>query len=101
MRTFDRRFGAEMLASVPEAPGVYRFYDASGIVIYVGKAANLRRRLTQYRTASRRKAHRKRRGIVTAAARVEWEVCKSELAASLAEIRLIQQLRPPRNLASA
>ena len=101
MRIFDRRFGADLLAGVPEAPGVYRFLDDVGVVLYVGKAANLRRRLSQYRTAGRRKAHRKRRAIVQGAARVEWEVCESELAASLAEIRLIQALRPPRNVVSA
>ncbi len=101
MRIFDRRFGADLLAGVPEAPGVYRFLDDAGVVLYVGKAANLRRRLSQYRIAGRRKAHRKRRSIVQGAARVEWEVCESELAASLAEIRLIQALRPPRNVVSA
>jgi hypothetical protein len=101
VRIFDRRFGADLLAGVPEAPGVYRFLDDVGVVLYVGKAANLRRRLSQYRTAGRRKAHRKRRAIVQGAARVEWEVCESELAASLAEIRLIQALRPPRNVVSA
>ena len=51
--------------------------------------------------AGRRKAHGKRRAIVAGADRIEWEVCESALAASLAEIRLIQALRPPRNLASA
>ena len=101
MRIFDRRFGADFLAGVPESPGVYRFLDATGLVLYVGKAANLRRRLAQYRTAGRRKAHRKGRAIVKGAARVEWEVCESELAAALAEIRLIQALRPPRNVVSA
>ena len=101
MRTFDRRFGADFLEGVPEAPGVYRFWDAAGLVVYVGKAVNLRRRLSQYRTAGRRKAHRKRRAIVAAATRIEWEVCESALAAALAEIRLIQELRPPWNLVSA
>jgi len=101
VRAFDRRFGADFLNGVPEAPGVYRFCDATGLVVYVGKAVNLRRRLAQYRTAGRRKAHRKRWAIVTAATRIEWEVCESALAAALAEIRLIQELRPPRNLVSA
>jgi hypothetical protein len=101
VRGFDAKFGADFLAGVPEAPGVYRFFDAADTLIYVGKAANLRRRLTQYRTMSRRKAHRKRRALVRAAERITWEVCESDLAASLAEIRLIQELRPPRNVVSA
>ena len=101
MRAFDAKFGPDFLAAVPEAPGVYRIFDADGTLIYVGKAANLRRRLAQYRTIGRRKAHRKRRALVSAAVRIAWEVSESDLAASLAEIRLIQELRPPRNVVSA
>jgi len=101
VRAFDRTFGADFLAGVPTAPGVYRFHDAAGGLLYVGKAANLRRRLAQYRLAGRRKKERKRRTLVRATARITWEVCGSPLAAALAEIRLIQTLRPPRNVASA
>jgi len=101
VRAFDRTFGADFLAGVPTAPGVYRFHDAAGGLLYVGKAANLRRRLAQYRLAGRRKKERKRRTLVRAAARITWEVCGSPLAAALAEIRLIQTLRPSRNVVSA
>ena len=101
MRLFDHKFGADFLAGVPAAPGVYRFRDAAGAVIYVGKAGCLRRRLAQYRTAGRKKKERKRRALVKAAAAITWEVCASDLAASLQEIRLIQTLRPRRNVASA
>jgi hypothetical protein len=99
--SFDRKFGAGFLGEVPAAPGVYRFHDAAGVLFYVGMAANLRRRLAQYRLAGRRKKERKRRALVKAAARITWEVCESPLAAALAEIRLIQTLRPPQNVASA
>jgi len=101
VRLFDEKFGADFLAGVPTEPGVYRFYDAAGALLYVGKAANLRRRLGQYRTAGRRRKERKRRTLVKAAARIAWDVCESALAAALTEIRLIQALRPPRNVASA
>lgn len=101
MRLFDRKFGARFLEDVPGAPGVYRFHDAVGLLLYVGRAANLRRRLGQYRLAGRRKKERKRRALVKATARITWEVCESPLAAALAEIRLIQALRPPQNVASA
>jgi len=101
VRAFDRTFGADFLAGVPAAPGVYRFHDAAGGLLYIGKAANLRRRLAQYRLAGRRKAERKRRALVRAAARITWEVSESPLAAALAEIRLIQTLRPPGNVATA
>jgi len=101
VRAFDRTFGVDFLAGVPAAPGVYRFHDAAGGLLYIGKAANLRRRLAQYRLAGRRKAERKRRALVRAAARITWEVSESPLAAALAEIRLIQTLRPPGNVATA
>jgi hypothetical protein len=101
MRLFDEKFGADFLAGVPAAPGVYRFLDAAGALLYVGKAGSLRRRLAQYRTAGRRKKERKRRALVKAAATIRWELCESDLAASLTEIRLIQTLRPRRNVASA
>lgn len=101
MRLFDQKFGPGFLAGVPRVPGVYRFLDAGGAVLYVGKAANLRRRLGQYRTAGGKKRERKRRGLVKAAAAITWEVCESPLEATLAEIRLIQTLRPRRNVASA
>ena len=101
MRLFDKKFGAEFLAGVPVAPGVYRFHDETGALLYVGKAGSLRRRLAQYRTAGRKKKERKRRALVKAAVTITWEVCESDLAASLTEIRLIQTLRPRRNVASA
>lgn len=101
MRLFDRKFGVEFLAAVPREPGIYRMYDAAGTLVYVGKARNLRRRLAQYRTTRRTKKDRKRQALVRAAERVEWEVCASELDASLTEIRLIQALRPKRNVAGA
>ena len=101
MRIFDQKFGAEFLHAVPHAPGVYRLYDADGGLLYVGKARDLRRRLAQYRTTRQTKKDRKRRALVRAAARIEWQACASELDASLTEIGLIQTLRPRRNIAGA
>jgi excinuclease ABC subunit C len=101
VRLFDRKFGAGFLAGVPTEPGVYRLYDETGTLLYVGKAGNLRRRLSQYGTTRRRKKERKRRALVKATARITWEVCDSGLDAALTEIRLIQTLRPPRNVTSA
>jgi excinuclease ABC subunit C len=101
VRAFDRKFGADFLAAVPSEPGVYRFYDPAGTLLYVGKARNLRRRLAQYRATRRTKRDRKRRALVETAARVAWEVCPSELDAALTEIELIQTFRPPRNVATA
>jgi excinuclease ABC subunit C len=101
VRIFDQKFGADFLTTVPPEPGIYRLYDATGALLYVGKAGNLRRRLAQYRTASRIKKDRKHRALVRSADRIEWQACASELEAALTEIRLIQEFRPPRNVAGA
>ena len=69
-------------------------YDQAQQLIYVGKAKNLRRRLSQYRHAKRLKKHSKMRSIIKAAERIEHEVCATELDAFLLETRLIQAHRP-------
>lgn len=101
MRLFDRKFGRAFLAGVPSRPGVYRFYDEAGALLYVGKARDLRRRLAQYRTARRTRAHAKRRALVRSAASIVWDVCATEGEAALRELRLIQSLAPRANVAGA
>jgi hypothetical protein len=101
LKRFDRKFGGEFLSGVPRSPGVYRFYDEKGVLLYVGKAKDLRRRLAQYRTTRRLKKDKKRRTLVDSAHRLEFEVCETELDASLLEIRLIQTLSPSENIAGA
>lgn len=99
MKLFDRQFGSEALESVPNAPGVYRFLNGEE-VLYIGRAKSLRRRLTQYRTAGRRRKHKRMRAVVTQADRFTFETCASHLDACLLEIRLIQTLKPRLNIAS-
>lgn len=101
VRAFDKKFGAEFIAGLPTTPAVYRIYDVNGLLIYVGKAKNLRRRLSQYRNAKRRKAHFKMRKIVGDADRIEYQPCETDLAACLLEARLIQEHRPKWNTAGA
>lgn len=98
MRAFDRKFGEDFVATLPTTPGVYLFRDDDGQVIYVGKAKNLRRRLGSYRAASRRKAHRKMRAIVRAAASVEVRHVETDAEALLLENELIRTLRPQFNI---
>lgn len=101
MNTFDQKFGLEFLRALPLAPGVYRFLDASGATVYVGKAKSLRRRLAQYRLATAKKKHRRMRKVLRLAAALEWEQTVTHLDACLREIKLIQQLQPPMNICSA
>ena len=91
----------DLAKELPTNPGIYLFRDDSGEVLYVGKAVNLRRRLADYRNASRRKAHRKMRALVRAAASLEVRPVDSEQDALLAENELIRTLRPPYNVDGA
>jgi excinuclease UvrABC nuclease subunit len=101
IRSFDQKFGKAFLKTVPETPGVYLIHNQAGDLIYVGKAKHLRRRLSQYRNAKRRKKHYKMREIVRDAAKIEWQCCVDHLEACLLETRLIQERRPKWNVAGA
>ncbi len=97
-KIFDQKFG-ESFAAAPSSPGTYTFWDEKGVPLYVGKAKNLRRRLSQYRAAKAKKKDRKAKRIVKEAARLTWSATETELEASLNEIALIQSQRPRRNVA--
>lgn len=98
---FDRKLGAEFIRQVPEASGIYLFKDKDGLVLYVGKAKNLKRRLSQYRLAPQKKAFRKMRMIVRKSASLEFRLCESEQEALLLENQLIQDHKPKLNVAGA
>lgn len=97
MRQFDRKFGERLIDESPMTPAVYLFKDGQGTVLYVGKAGNIRRRLQQYRNASRRKVHRKMRTLVREASALEIMPRETEREALLLENELIRKLRPPYN----
>ncbi|WP_136610243.1 excinuclease ABC subunit UvrC [Sinomonas albida] len=83
---------------IPNDPGVYRFRDPHGRVIYVGKAKNLRQRLTSY-FANPATLLPKTYAMVHAAASVEWTVVGSELEALQLEYTWIKEFAPRYNLA--
>ncbi|GAA1120609.1 excinuclease ABC subunit UvrC [Citricoccus alkalitolerans] len=82
---------------VPTSPGVYRFRDPDGRVIYVGKAKNLRSRLASY-FQDPNGLHPKTRAMVFTAASVEWTVVGSELEALQLEYTWIKQYTPRFNI---
>lgn len=82
---------------IPTRPGVYRFIDAHGRVVYVGKAKSLRSRLNSYFT-SIHQLHPKTYAMVHAAASVEWTVVGSELEAIQLEYTWIKQHTPRFNI---
>ena len=89
------------IEEVPESPGVYRFFDDNNQLIYIGKSKNLRQRMLQYKTLSRKKKHRKGRRIVEETCRISFELCGSEGEALLLENEHIQKHKPKFNTAGA
>ena len=82
---------------IPTNPGVYRFRDASGRVLYVGKAKNLRSRLSNY-FAPLHTLHERTRRMVTTASSVEWTVVGSDVEALQLEYMWIKEFDPPFNV---
>ncbi|MBA2324935.1 MAG: excinuclease ABC subunit UvrC, partial [Pseudonocardiales bacterium] len=83
--------------TIPEAPGVYRFADQQGRVIYVGKAKNLRGRLNSY-FADLANLHPRTRQMVTTAAHVQWTVVGTEVEALQLEYNWIKEFDPRFNV---
>ncbi len=83
--------------SIPVEPGVYRFRDPHGRVIYVGKAKSLRSRLTSY-FADLSGLHPRTRQMVTTAAKVEWTVVNTEVEALQLEYNWIKEFDPRFNV---
>ncbi len=82
---------------IPTQPGVYRFRDARGRVIYVGKAKNLRARLTSY-FQDLANLHQRTAAMVTSAAGVEWTVVNTEVEALQLEYSWIKEFDPRFNV---
>lgn len=82
---------------IPTSPGVYRFRDETGRVLYVGKAKNLRARLSNY-FAPLPSLHERTRRMVTTATNVEWTVVGSDIDALQLEYTWIKEFEPPFNV---
>ena len=87
----------EKIALFPHSPGVYRYYDAEGKVIYVGKAKDLHKRVAQYFVPAER-LNTKTRILVSKIADAQFSVVDSEADALLLENNLIKQYKPKYNI---
>ncbi len=81
----------KLTVGLPRSPGVYRFRDRSGRVLYVGKATDLRARVRSYFSSDSR---RKIGQLLRETTAIDHEVCTSPLEAAVREVRLIHELQP-------
>ena len=94
--TFGFRRASEKVKTFPQTPGVYLMKDHSGVVIYVGKAKNLRTRASSYFLKAAQEEQRTA-SWVNEICDIDFMECESEVDALLAESRLIKDVQPRHN----
>ncbi len=87
----------EISATLPLQPGIYKFIDTKGVILYVGKAKNLKSRLSNY-FGERKDRQMKTRSLVKNAHHIEFTIVESEQDALLLECGLIKQHQPRYNV---
>ncbi|CAN5194629.1 excinuclease ABC subunit UvrC [soil metagenome] len=87
----------ERVASLPDSPGIYRFYDREDILIYVGKAKSLRKRVSSYFN-KQSQYNRKTERLVSEIRRIEFTLANTEFDALLLENNFIKQNQPKYNI---
>ena len=93
-KPLTERLGAAFFRGIPRSPGVYRMFDAAGVLLYVGQSSDLRDRLNSYRHVHPDRDSKKTNRLVHLVRRIEWEVCDSAVSAVLRENELLRTLRP-------
>jgi excinuclease ABC subunit C len=86
----------KILPTLPTEPGIYKYFDSKGTIIYVGKAKNIRKRVSSYftKTFTGYKTHE----LVSRIAKIEFTIVDSEQDAFLLENSLIKEFQPKYNI---
>lgn len=98
-RPLVERLGRDFFRKLPRRPGVYLLCGAEPGVLYVGRAKDLRRRLSSYRVANPERLSRRMIRLLHRVTRIEYDECESEAAAAEREAMLICVLSPRFNRA--
>ena len=85
-----------IISTIPQKPGVYHFYDSDGEVIYVGKAKNLKRRVSSYFTKTHKRL--KTKNLVSKITNISCIIVETEIDALLLENNLIKKHQPRYNV---
>lgn len=87
----------ETLVSLPDSPGIYRYYNKAGELIYVGKAKSLKKRVSSY-FSKQSQYNRKTEKLVSEIQKIEFTLANSEFDALLLENNFIKQYQPKYNI---
>jgi len=98
-RPLVERLASEFFRQAPQRPGVYLMRDRTDTVLYVGKAKNLRNRLTSYRVANPDRMPRRHLRLLRVVERIDLQECANESSALAKESELLHRLRPRFNRA--
>jgi predicted GIY-YIG superfamily endonuclease len=94
-----KRLGKKFFKRIPKRPGVYLMRDAGENIIYVGKAKNLKQRLSSYRTANPDRMSQRHLRLLRQVVRIEFKLCRDETSALAKEAELLRSIRPKFNRA--
>lgn len=86
-----------IISSLPDSPGIYRYYNQEGELIYVGKAKSLKKRVTSYFT-KQSQHNRKTEKLVSEIKKIEFTIANTEFDALLLENNFIKQYQPKYNI---
>jgi excinuclease ABC subunit C len=86
-----------IIGSLPDTPGIYKYYDAEGVLMYIGKAKSLKKRVSSYFTKTRHE-NRKTAILVSKIVDIQFTLVDSEIDALLLENSLIKKFQPRFNI---